>query len=286
MIADPALGLRSTCQDVACPVTGRPFLVAGEPRLASRRASADFKLDLALVDDVTSPELRAHLARHWSDAAAAEHASIAAFARFALELLALGAPPELLLDTTRAMEDETHHAKICYSLASHYAGHDVGPGPLPVDGALDACTLERAAVSTVLEGCIGETLSALEAVEAAAHVTNPTLRKLLERIADDEARHAALAYRFVRWAIEQGGQSVARAVRGAFDTALSAQPRSRHVTEPPAAALLASGLLPEAHREELRRLVLRAVITPSANALLAASPSAHAAGPAAVLHAS
>jgi hypothetical protein len=273
MLDDPEVANRSTCQRISCPVPGRPFFVAGEARVAPPRASGDFQLELALGDDDVEPALRAHLARYWCDAAAAEHASIAAFARFALQLLALGAPPELLIDTTRAMEDETHHAKICYALASHYAARNIGPGALAMDGALDACTLERAAVSTVIEGCVGETLAALEAVEAAAHVTNPALRKLLERIADDEARHAALAYRFVRWAIERGGESVARAVRAAFDAALRARPARERAKEPSPAALLAHGVLPEAHRLELRLVALRAAIAPSADAVLAAAPS-------------
>jgi len=39
------------------------------------------------------PGLRAELGLAWADDALDEHASIAAFARFSLELLALGAPP-------------------------------------------------------------------------------------------------------------------------------------------------------------------------------------------------
>ena len=39
-----------------------------------------------------------------------------------------------------------------------------------------------------------------------------TVRAILTRIADDEERHAALAWRFIAWAIRQGGQSVANAV--------------------------------------------------------------------------
>lgn len=278
MLDDPELANRSTCQQLSCPVAGRPFLVAGEARVAPHRHHGDFKLELALVDDEVDPALRVYLTRYWSDTAAAEHASIAAFARFALSLLALGAPPELLIGTARAMEDETYHAKICYALASHYAKRDVGPGPLAVDGALDACTLEQAAVSTVVEGCVGETLAALEAVEAAAHVTNAALRALLERIADDEARHAALAYRFVRWAIERGGEPVARAVRAAFDAALQARPAETGAKEPSQAELLARGVLPAAHRLELRLVALRAAIAPSADALLAATPMTRAAG--------
>jgi hypothetical protein len=36
------------------------------------------------------------LAKHWTEVALMAHASIAAFARFSLDALSLGAPPELL----------------------------------------------------------------------------------------------------------------------------------------------------------------------------------------------
>jgi len=57
-----------------------------------------------------------------------EHASIAAFARFSLQLLSLGAPAGLIDDCTRALGDETAHARLCFQLASAYAGRAIGSG--------------------------------------------------------------------------------------------------------------------------------------------------------------
>ena len=54
-------------------------------------------------------ETRARLGVAWLEIARMEHASIAAFARFALQLLAVGAPPDLILAGQRAMADETNH---------------------------------------------------------------------------------------------------------------------------------------------------------------------------------
>ncbi|MFZ5897429.1 MAG: hypothetical protein ACOY0T_40625 [Myxococcota bacterium] len=78
----------------------------------------------------TSPsELRNALSDEWARAACFEHASIASFNRFSLELLALGAPGDLVERANRAALDEVRHARLCFALASVYAGDDFGPGP-------------------------------------------------------------------------------------------------------------------------------------------------------------
>jgi hypothetical protein len=56
--------------------------------------------------DGLSGEQRAELAAQWAADGAAEHASIASFARATLQLMALGAPAGLLADTQRAAADE------------------------------------------------------------------------------------------------------------------------------------------------------------------------------------
>src|SRR5690606_33504532 len=75
---------------------------------------------------------RARLAAHWLAEAAVEHASVASFSRFALSLLALGAPPSLVASAHAAALDEIRHAQDCFALASRYRGEPVGPGPLPI----------------------------------------------------------------------------------------------------------------------------------------------------------
>ncbi|HEX5102055.1 MAG TPA: hypothetical protein VFV94_21245, partial [Polyangiaceae bacterium] len=55
----------------------------------------------------------------------------------------------------------------------------------------------------VLEGCIGETQAAVEAAWAAEAATDSVARDVLERIVEDETRHAALAFDFVAWAAER-----------------------------------------------------------------------------------
>jgi hypothetical protein len=86
-----------------------------------------------------------------------EHASIAAFARFALQLLAVGAPPDLVHGAQIAMGDEADHARLAFRLASAYAVRAVGPSALDIFGALDGFCIEQLVATLLREGCIGET---------------------------------------------------------------------------------------------------------------------------------
>jgi hypothetical protein len=154
-------------------------------------------------------EIREAAARHYQRVAQMEHASVAAFARFALQLLQLGAPPELVERTTAAIADEARHARIAFGIARALSGVELGPAALDVEHSLAPLSLVDIVRLVVREGCIGETAAALEAREAAAHATQPSLCAMLDGIADDEASHAELAWRFVSWALERAPLEVA-----------------------------------------------------------------------------
>src|SRR5689334_16578031 len=70
--------------------------------------------------DVLPMELRHRIGRAWRDAALAEHASSVALARFVMELLAIGAPLELVGAAQHAIADETMHAQLAFGLARAY----------------------------------------------------------------------------------------------------------------------------------------------------------------------
>lgn len=98
-----------------------------------------------------------------------------------------------------------------------YAGRPLAPGPLSLEGdVLGDEDLEGLVVETVKEGCVGETLASYEAWMALARTDSGLVQRTHAMIADDEARHAELAWAFVRWAIDRGGESVRRAAREAF----------------------------------------------------------------------
>jgi hypothetical protein len=181
------------------------------------------------------------IAELWRLDALAEHASIASFARATLELMAVGAPADLLTRCQQAGLDEVDHARRCFALAAAYGGPAVGPGPLPAL-APRATDLVRLAVDTFSEGCAGETVAALVAERSARDCDHPAVVESLLVIADDEARHAALAWATVRWAVETGGDEVRTAV---LDRAAAMRPTPRPfpAADPDAAALARAGRL-------------------------------------------
>ncbi|WP_434042688.1 MULTISPECIES: ferritin-like domain-containing protein [Sorangium] len=264
------------CCDSGAGGCGRPFLVGGEPRLAGVVARADWALDGA-ADEPLALDLatRVALAEAWLADARLEHASIASFARFALDLLALGAPPALIEAAQRALGDELQHARGCFTLASRYAGRALGPGALDTGGALDAPTLESAAASAVREGCVGETLAAMQAAEQRGRARDPEVCRVLDRIAADEAAHAELAWAFVRWAIARGGEPVRAAVARAFDEALAPLRAAREPERDgvDVAAWRDHGRLTDAERARCHLDAVREVIGPCAHALLSAPPA-------------
>jgi hypothetical protein len=212
--SDCPAGNHRNCRSSRCDtlICGRPFLVDGAIRqseLVLSRAWLDADCASAPAPELDD-ETRRVVAEHWARAGLMEHASIAAFARFSLQLLALGAPPELVRAATAAMADETRHAELCFGLASRYALHGVGPAPLDVSRSLGAVELLDVVDLVVEEGCIGETAAALEAAWAAEAATDGHVRDVLRGIADDEARHAELAYAFVAWAARQDPRVRAR----------------------------------------------------------------------------
>jgi hypothetical protein len=247
-----------------CACTGRPFVVQGEARVADAARRRDWR---ALTPSLPEGAPLA-VAREWLGDALLEHASIASFARLALDLLALGAPADLVHDTMRAASDEIEHAKVCFALAST-PNAPVGPGALATDDACSRADLTALAVATAREGCVGETLGALVASERARCTRQPMLKRALARIAADEARHAALAWRIVRWAIESGGAPVRRAVTAAFADALAAlsarRATSNHRID--AAVWHAHGRLTPLEELSLARRGAREIVEPCASAL-------------------
>jgi hypothetical protein len=285
----------STCCYVHCTggCCGRPFLVDGEARVAEvcerddwmtappsytpaqgteavSPASGTQLIASAHAYGTLDPQARARIATAWARDAAMEHASIASFARFTLELLALGAPGDLVLAAQDATRDEVEHARACFGVASRYAGKNLGPGKLDVTGASPALDLAAVVRAAVVEGCIGETLSALLAEARLARAEDDDVRGALRRIANEEARHAELAWRFVGWAIVAGGDPIRAAAARAFAETVASPPQawdgSLHGLPPE--TLRPHGLLDEATARDVTERAMFEVIGPCAAALL------------------
>jgi hypothetical protein len=263
-----------------CPQGGgRPYLVEGRPRTAEARAeAADLRTGGARAGegagwiDAPAPSLggldgaqRRRLAEAWAADGLLEHASVASFARFALSLLALGAPADLVALAHEAALDEIRHARLCFGLASAYAGRPIAPGPFPLGGHADVSTsLPALAASAALEGCIGETVAAVQALEQLAGATDPAVRAVLARIAADEARHAELAWRTVAWALAAGGAEVRAAVETAFASALGGRAAPEAGGASPDPTLRAHGRLDTSTTAAVVQSALREVVAPCA----------------------
>ena len=175
---------------------------------------------LPLEGDVPS-NVRAAVAARWRENGRTEHASVAAFARLTLDLMALGAPPELINSANLDARDEIRHAELCFSLAKALDGQDGGPGPFPQ--AQTARTLisnrtlalAQLAVDSLIDGALHEGLSARIIGQLSRRCDEPALRSLLVELAADEGRHAAHGWDVVKWCLAQGGAPVAHALRGA-----------------------------------------------------------------------
>jgi hypothetical protein len=254
---------------------GRPFIINGAARTAEIAARSDWRAplspDLSGLDDAD----RAALAFAWARDALDEHASVASFARFTIELLAVGAPAELVLAAQQAMGEEIRHAEICFGLASAYAGAELGPSTLPAPGALDnRATLAEVAAAVVREGCVGETLAAFGALAARDAAVDPAVRASLEEITRDEIAHAGLAWRFVAWALADGDAAVIQAVESAFAAALAApiEIRDDGRSSPRGSRGRAHGRLSVDERRAALVEAMRDVVRPCARTLLAAYP--------------
>src|SRR5690606_24136589 len=123
--------------------------------------------------------------------------------RFSLQLLSLGAPARFIEETNQALVDETKHTRLALDLVARFGGKNHGPGPLDVNGALSDASIESILVTTILEGCIGETLAALEAHAALSVCDDEDVRLALGNISADETRHATLAWKVVQWILTE-----------------------------------------------------------------------------------
>jgi len=264
-------------------VAGRPFVVEGcdTPRIASASdvgggwGSED---PPALLSPPADRDYAHSISAHWALVAANEHASVASFSRHALELLGLAAPMKLVKAAHEAALDEVHHAKLAYGLAAAYGDRTsaLGPGILDVTDARAATPPVSAdvAVAAVRDGCVGETIAAVQARAALHAADEPAVQKALRVIAEDEARHAALGWAVVQWIILQDASGVTRKrVERALALALSHNhsPPTPHSDQAP--ILASAGILSEAAKAKVAALAMDQVIRPAAAQLLAAADS-------------
>jgi hypothetical protein len=194
------------------------------------------------------------VAGFWAEAAALEHASVYAFAQLRGELRAHGAPRPLQSGAVAAALDEVRHARTVARLARRFGAKVEAPRVR----AGSVRELEAIAIENATEGCVRETFGALVGHWQALHAADPTVRRVYQEIAEDELRHAALAWSVARWVepllTEAARDRVAAAKRDAGRALLA-----ELAVDPSADVQRVAGIPNARHAEALARHVLQSL---------------------------
>lgn len=263
---------------------GRPFILNDGTQLLAevhnsteRSSWCDFSYDVDSVSKAELPASSMEKARErWLQDGRAEHASVASFSRFSLQLMAVAAPASLLVETHQAAIDEVKHAQLCFGLVSLFdEAHDtVSPGALKIPiGSVDAVgDIGSLVFHTALEGAVGETVSAIQALFELDTLPDGSAKKqvakVLQTIFEDESRHAALAWRTLSWAVSQDSPGAQKAkeqlsiVLEMLNSELMSLSKGGSDL-PMAGASFAGGPLSPTTKLSLRLLTLRQLIIPS-----------------------
>lgn len=146
-----------------------------------------------------------------------EEASVPAFEHLARELTAHGAPERLVRAAVRSADEERRHARMMGALARRFGGR---PRPVRV-AKVPVRSLGELARENAVEGCVGETWGALQALWQARFSSDRAVRAVTRRVARDEARHAALAWGVDAWARERLSASEREGIAEARETAVA-----------------------------------------------------------------
>lgn len=171
------------------------------------------------VEDL--PDAPRSAAEHYARAAYAETVAILAFQQLAFDLEALGAPASLIQEAREAARDEARHARVSLSLARRLGATGRPRWPTLSRPIRRAPRLFDVALENATGGCVNEVFGAWLQLHQAAHAPAPELRAVAERIARDEAAHAAHAFRlfdfFDRKLTVEERREVRAAMRGELE---------------------------------------------------------------------
>ena len=160
----------------------------------------------------------AHIGAEWLRRVEAEYTSCAITASFVQWLIRLAAPPELIRDGLRIVDDELEHAGLSHAVA-RAAGHEQPPalvqerlGLVRHDRPLWVDALHVAVDSF----CLGETVAVPLFVAMRADCTVESARVALDRIVRDEVRHRDFGWSCLDWFVQVHGDAARRVVEQAL----------------------------------------------------------------------
>lgn len=153
---------------------------------------------------------------YFAQVARLEAASVAAFEILRRELVHHGAPAALIEQAEAARGDEVRHARVMRRVAARHGGIWRAPRV----ERRPPRSVEEIAVENAAEGCVRETYGALVGMWQARFARDPVVRRVMRRVARDEAAHAALAWEVDRWARSRLSAEARRRVEAARQEAL------------------------------------------------------------------
>lgn len=213
--------------------------------------------------------------REWLRRTQAEYRSSAITAQVCLWLLQLGAPPQLIRQGLRIVNDELKHAELSYRVYVVAGGNEAAP--LAREGlgiATSGAGLEHDLTSVATQVfCLGETAAVRLFHRLRLHCDVPAARTALDRILRDEVRHRDFGWAMLEWllSLPQGAAlhaQVERALPAMLDGLIrsyggvAGEQEDRHESARFAPAMRAWGLMPHSEYRQAVALCLKRDLGP------------------------
>jgi hypothetical protein len=250
-------------------LSGTPLEV--EHHRLMRRRQVPIPWSQTTAGELTKAE-RARLAETWKRRGAAEYLAVSTFSVLAIDMVAAGAPADVLSHCVRSQLDEIRHAELAIRMVEIYGGKRIQPpsGMSNLPDKPGADKLQQAAANTLLVSCVSETYATTVLTATRDLTTDPVALAVLTSIYSDEVMHARLGWSYVRYAIDKGGQGVIdacaamvpRALRGVANVIEAERPVGE-VTE----AVRRHGLMTSAEERVIYSRCVREVLVPGFEAL-------------------
>ena len=189
---------------------GRPYNIVTQSDLKSNLKYIDcneydyFYKDLLSLNTVN---FSIYDQQMWTKRALSEYASIGTFYKFSLQLMSIAAPLWMLQLSNQAGLDEIKHTQISFDILNMYNMNKLESciiyDRFPIH-TFDIIGNDWNEISkdTAIGGCIGETISALSMIKQGRETYDNIVHDIVIEIANDEVRHAALAWIAVKWMID------------------------------------------------------------------------------------
>jgi hypothetical protein len=152
--------------------------------------------------EALSPEQRERLRGYWVDRASGELTTALTFQFMLKDLIAEGAPPQLLGLAKHAIADERRHVEWCLLWADMVDGSTpaqaelAGTEPLSFDGASEH---DNRLLRTVFGCCFSETVATHVLLASHKLITLASVRRLNQQHLKEEVGHARLGWALLGW---------------------------------------------------------------------------------------